>query len=124
MRIAIVTNSIVGPRMEMFERLCRDYNVEVTLYRYFQWWNRPTKYVKIVDIPSMFASKLPFREDIFFHLSLDISRIIKQQAYDLLLAYGYGAPTTYIAMWAARRHGIKTVLWTDARRDMKRKDPG
>ena len=101
--------------MELFDRLCEKHGVEITVYRWFKWWDRPTRRVKVVDVPSKLALRLPIREDAFVHFAPSVRRSVTSNGFDVVLAYGYGSPSTLLGLWAAKRAGIRTLMWVNNR---------
>ena len=115
MKIAFVTNSFPRCRLELFERLARKNEYQITIFKYADWWDANAEGIEIKRWRAI-GFKLPFmRDDTYFHFDYRVLQAIMTRDWDVVIAYGYGSFTTWIVAFIARLRGIPFILWSDAR---------
>jgi glycosyltransferase involved in cell wall biosynthesis len=115
MRLAVITNSFIVPRLRLFERLTQERGHEVVVFRYTDWWWTGSEVVQVREWRSV-SFRVPFlRDDMYFHFDQRVLKAVLHERFDVIIAYGYGSLTTWIVAVLAKLRGIPFVLFTDAR---------
>jgi len=115
MKLAIVTNAFPRCRFELFERLARDNNHNITIFKYADWWDAESKWLEVKKWQAV-GFKLPFMtDDVYFHFDPRVLWAITHGDWEVIIAYGYGSLTTYLVALVAKLRRIPFILWSDAR---------
>jgi glycosyltransferase involved in cell wall biosynthesis len=115
MKLAIVTNAFTYNRLNLFERLARDRNHHITIYKYADWWDAESNYLEIKKWKAI-GFNIPFLIDnVYFHFDPRVFWEIAHTKSDVLIAYGYGSLTTWGVALLAKLFNITFVIWSDSR---------
>ena len=121
MRLAIITNSFIVPRLSCSRGWRKKRGTGTVVFRYTDWWWDGSEILEVREWRSV-SFRVPFlRDDIFFHFDHRVLNSVLHERFDVIIAYGYGSLTTWLVAGLAKFRGIPFVLFTDARSEYERK---